>query len=577
MQNSQNQENPDGNEDRQTTGFGIRKFFTAAAASLRAAGTRAQELVEGTTNAVLSSLPFSHIRVTEPGPLTAANNNVPIENQLIKNVRTLANTHSRTNLSLKGSYVIKTDLVDETVKASQNVQEPAVPASETSAVTAGQSKLPSNEFFKGSSIIKTNLQLEQAKETKKVSENLKAPAVQTPAGQTVLSNIDFFKGSFIIKTNLKNKLAEGTAKVFENLKVPPVAQTAPSQAELPYIDFFKGFSSIETNLYVKQAEETPKTTEQLKTLTSQSTADQPESKLQLQTPTEKAGTSVEPVGHVHSNLQSTGTQADEMKGPVVNSLTARRQITARKAESAIVRQVFKSRIPEYRTHEESPSFFTEHRLSNLARIVSTNSQTRRCLIDSNNKIPVVSRQPETTSDFKSDHRHTNVSQWAEIDFIHHSHSTDCESQTVIPTTTSRKVSSSCGRRILSTEPNFTSHMRREAFSKFNDITLHRRKARRLSELVEQRRLIPGTVKTILATQDSRTETAERNELQDRRSRTIPSASMPSMMPVRSENVRARGSLTKRRATRTAPNEQRKKFIKAIKQFFGQCAGFRRRH
>lgn len=592
MQNSQNQENPDSNENRRTTGFGIGQAFTTAAASLRAVGTRAQELVEGTTNAVLSSLPLSRIRATEPRPLSSANNNLAIENQQVRNVLTLANTRSQTNLSQKGSCVNNarslTDLAEKTAQGTEHLKEPAaVLAGET---TTGQRpavrpepKLPNNDFFKGSSIIKTNLQLEQVKEKTKGTETLKAPAVQTPAGHSELSNIDFFKRSFITKTNIKQKLAEGTAKVSENLKVPPGTQIAAGQSDLPYIDFFNEFSSFKTTLYLKHSEVTAKGTEHLKACTTQTTSGQPESRIQIQTPTEKAGTSVEPIRYVQSNLQSTGAQTDEKTDSVVNSVKAQSQVTERNAESGLLRKVSKSQRLEVLAQEETvPSFFRNHRLSNLTRQVSTYSQTRQYLINtSKTKKTVVSRQSETTPDFKIDHRHSNVSQRPEINIIHHRYLSQCESQIAVPTSTSCRITSSSGRRfgnsrLLSTEPNFTSHIKRpwDASSKSNDLSLHRRKARCLSEVVEQRRLISGPVKTTVATQDSQTEIAERNEVQDRRSRTIPYTSISSILPLRSENGRARRWATEGRATH---NEQRNTFLNGIKNLFGRCAGYRRRH
>lgn len=574
MHNSQNQENPDSNEDRQTTGFGLGQAITAAAASLRAAGTRAQELVEGTTNAVLSSLPLNRIRTTEPGPLPTSNNNVGLENQPVKKtsnvtVLALANTQSRTNLSIKGSCVILNDLVEKTGKETENFKVPAVTAGETTTgqISAGQSELPNNNLFKGSSIVKTNLQFEQPKETTKGTENLKAPAVQTPAGQSDFWNIDFFKGSFVIKTNVKGKLAKGTGNVSEYQKVPPVTtQSASGQSELPYIDFFKGFYSIKTHLHLKQAEKTANGTEHVETPTTQTTANQPESRLQSQTPIEKAGTSVEPVDHVQSNLQSTGTQTEEKNASVVNSMIKSRQ---RKVESHLIRQVSKTQRLEVRVQKERvPSFFTEPRLLNLASQASTTSQTPECLMGNRKtKRIVVSRQPETTFDFETDHRHTNVSKWPDINFMHHGHSS--ESQTTIPTSTSRRLCSPSGRRIP-IPPNIKPQ------SKCNDLSLQRRKARRLSEVVEQRRGTFGTAKTLLDTQDSETEITERDRVKYRRSPTIPSASTPSMLPLRSESVRTRGWATETRGTDTVPNEQKTKFIKVIKELFGRCAGYRRR-
>lgn len=558
MHTSQNQENPDSNEDRQTTGFGLGQAFTAAAASLRAAGTRAQELVEGTTNAVLSSLPLCRIIGTEPVPLAVANNNVPTENQIIKNVLTLASTQSRTNLSVKKSCVIKTDIAEDTAKATENVN-----ASEKTAGQgpAGQSEIPNNKFFKKSSITKTNIQLQEAKETTKCTENLKAPAVQTPAGQSELSNIDFFKGSSIIKSN-KNKLAEGTAKVPENQKVPPVAQTAADQSELPYFDFFAGFSSFKSNLYYKQTEETAKG----------KAANQPESRLQLQT-TIEAGTSVEPVIHVQSNLQSTGTQTDEKNESVVHSLIARRQNTATNVDSGTITNISKTpRLEVLKQEDKVPSFFTGPRLSNLTRQVSTSSQTRQCLMDaSKTKRIIVSKQSETSAGFKTDRRHSNISHRPEINFIHHHHSPERDSQTAMPTSTSRRMSSYSGRRILQIEPNRTWK------TSSKDLSLHRRKARRLSEVVDQRRLMSGPDKTVVAALESPTDIANSNEVKHRRSHTIPSASLPSMRSHRSESLRAREWAIHARAAHRAPPEQGNNFLKAIKHFFGRCAGCRRRH
>lgn len=582
MQNSQNKENPEGNEDKRTIGFGIGQAFTAAAASLRAAGTRAQELVEGTTNAVLASLPLSRIRATEPAPASAANNKVTIENQPVNNVLTLANTPSRTNVSLKASCVIKTELAKETAQGTENLKAPVVPVGEATASQklAGQSELPNNGFFKGSSIVKTNLQLEQAQETTKGTDILKAPAVQTPAGQSELSNIDFFKGSFIIKTDVKQKLAHGTAKVSENPQIPSVAQTEADQPDLPYIDFFNGFSSIDTNICFKQTEGTALGSEHLKTPTAQTTAGQPESRLQLQKVSERAGTSLEPVCLVQSILQSTGTQTDEINESVVKSLIARRHITASKAEAALIRQISNTRRLDVLTQEErAPSFFTEHQrlCQNLARQVSTSSQTGHRLVDTSKiKRLAVSRQPESASDFKTHRMHSNFSQRTEINLIHHRQSNECESQTAFATSTSRRIRSSPGRRISSIDHNFTSH-KRTLDASSNDLSLHRRKARRLSEVVDQRRRLSGTTRTIIANQDSRSEIAVRNEVQDRRSHRTPSASLPSMLPLRSEHVRARGWATEGRASRSASSGQRNKFLEAIKQFFGRCAGYRRRH
>lgn len=584
MPNSQNKENPDSNDERRRTAFGIGQAFTAAAASLRAAGTRAQELVEGTTNAVLSSLPLSRIIGTERVPLSVPNNNVPTENEAITNALTLANTLSRTSLSIKGSCVIETDIAEETAKGTENVNASVAPAGETTTdqSPADQTELPNNDFFKGSSIIKTNLQLVETKESTKGTENLKAPAVQTPAGQSILSNIDFFNGSFIIKTNIKYKLADETSKVSENQNVPPAAQAATDQLELPYIDFFKGFSNIKSNVYLKQAEETVKGTEYFKTPTAQIAVNQSKQRLQLHTPTEKAGTSVEPGVHVQTNLQTTGTQTDDKNESVVKRLTSRRQIKKRRAESGPMIHISKTRRLEVLAQDErSPSFITEHRLSDLARLASATSQTRQYLIDASKpKRIIVSSQPETTTTLKTDRRHSNISQRAEINLLHHRDSSELDTQTAIPASTSRRISSYSGRRMLTIEPttNLTSHNRTwDGSTKFSDLSLHRPKARRLSEVVDQRRRMSGIVKTITATIDSRTETNERNEAKDRRARAIPSASVPSMLHIRSENVRARRRTTEARAAHRAPAERRNKFFKVLTKLFGRCTGYSRRH
>lgn len=580
MPNSQNQENPDNHEDRQTTGFGIGQALTAAAASLRAAGTRAQELVEGTTNAVLSSLPLNRIRATEPRPLSTANNNAAIENQTEKNVLTLDDTQSRPKLNIKRSCTIKNELAEEISKGTENLKASALPTGEATSGhrSAGQSGSLNNNFFKGSSVIKTNLQFEQTKETTKGTETLRAPAVQTPAGQSELWNIDFFKGAFIIKSNIKPKLTEGTAKAPEKLNRPLTA----GEWELPYIHFFKTFSSVKTNIYIQQAEETAKRTEKLKTPTAQTTTSQSESRLQLPTSIEKAGTSVEPLGHEQSNLQSTGTQTEETNGSVANTLNARKQITGKKA--SFVKQVSKTRKLDALTQEETfPSFFTESRLLNLASKGSPSSRTRQ-LIDTPKTKRIVSSQPESTFDFKVHHRHTNISQRSDINFIH-GPSSERVSRSAIPTSSSRRISSQSRRSVISTQPNFTSHTRTwESSSKLSDLSLHRRKARRLSEVVEQRRWISVSPKKILASQDSPTEIVERNivlsismpAVPKNIKEAVPQNVTQNVRETVRENVRGQIAATETRATDMVQNQERKSFLKAVKQFFGRCTG-RRQH